>query len=63
MKKDPRVFILHILECIELVEMYTKGKTKGDLLDSIPLQDMVTRRLEIIGEAVKKSADDFPRKV
>ena len=50
MKKDPAIFLKHILECIE---EYTKGKTKEEFLASKSLQDAVIRRIEIIGEAVK----------
>ena len=32
MKKDPSIFIDHILECIELIEKYIKGKNKQDFL-------------------------------
>ena len=53
MKKEPAVFIEHILECIELIERYIEGKTKAEFLRSIPLQDQIIRRIEIIGEAVK----------
>jgi len=53
MKKDPRIFIEHILECIELIEDYTRGVTKEDFIKSRQLQDSVIRRLEVIGEAVK----------
>jgi len=53
MKKDHRVFLQHILESIRLIEEYTRQKTKDDFLASTALQDMVIRRLEIIGEAVK----------
>lgn len=53
MKKDYRVFLEHILECIELIEKYAKGKTKEDFLESTELQDSIIRRIEIIGEAVK----------
>jgi uncharacterized protein with HEPN domain len=53
MKKDPRIFLQHILECIEIIEGYTAGKTPDDFLGSVQLQDAVIRRIEIIGEAVK----------
>ncbi|OPY71257.1 MAG: hypothetical protein A4E63_01605 [Syntrophorhabdus sp. PtaU1.Bin050] len=32
MKKDPLVFIHHILECIELVQRYINHRTKKDFL-------------------------------
>ncbi len=31
MKKDHEIFLKHILKSIELIEEYTKGKTKDDL--------------------------------
>jgi len=53
MKKDPKVFIEHILECIERIEEYVEGATKDEFFDSVQLQDAVMRRIEIIGEATK----------
>lgn len=53
MKKDPRIFIGHILECIELIEDYVKETTWDEFLNSKQLQDSVIRRIEIIGEATK----------
>jgi len=45
MKKDPRIFIQHILECIELIEGYLAGKTVDDFLNSTQLQDAVIIRI------------------
>ncbi len=53
MKKDPAIFLDHILECIDLIGEYTKGKTMEEFLTSRNFQDAVIRRIEIIGEAVK----------
>lgn len=53
MKKDPKIFLEHILESIRNIEKYTGSFTKEQFLKNIQLQDAVTRRLEIIGEAVK----------
>ncbi|CAD6491836.1 MAG: hypothetical protein CHKLHMKO_00204 [Candidatus Argoarchaeum ethanivorans] len=53
MKKDPEVFIEHILESIGLIENYTANKTISDFIESVQLQDSIIRRIEIIGEAVK----------
>lgn len=61
MKKDPAVFIGHILESIELIESYSRGKSELDLMNSVGLQDMIVRRIEIIGEAVKNLPDDLKR--
>jgi uncharacterized protein with HEPN domain len=53
MKRDIRVYIEDILECITRIEEYTKTITKDDFCRNTQLQDAVLRRLEIIGEAVK----------
>jgi uncharacterized protein with HEPN domain len=59
MKKDPSVFLSHILESIKLIEYYSKGKTELDLFNSTGFQDKIIRRIEIIGEAVKNLPDDL----
>ncbi len=59
MKKDVFTFLEHILECIQLIEEYTRDKTEEDFFGSVQLQDAVIRRVEIIGEAVK----NIPRKI
>lgn len=59
MKKDPRIFIGHILECIELVEEYLRDKTLDDFMASTQLQDAVIRRIEIIGEAAKNLPQEY----
>ena len=62
MKKNHSIFLEHILQSISLIEEYTKGKTKDDFLKSVALQDMVLRRLEIIGEAVKNISEEIRHK-
>lgn len=53
MKKDSRIYLKHILESINIVELHMLSFTEAQFLKNIQLQDAVTRRLEIIGEAVK----------
>ncbi|RLG24087.1 hypothetical protein DRN76_04470 [Methanosarcinales archaeon] len=62
MKKEPEVFIEHILESIELIENYTANKTISDFIESVQLQDSIIRRIEIIGEAVKNLPADVKSK-
>lgn len=62
MKKDAKIFIDHILECIGLIEEYTKNKTEDEFLGSIQLQDSVIRRIEIIGEAVRNIPEEVKEK-
>lgn len=58
MKKDPAIFLEHILECIELIESYT-NISKEEFLKSTQAQDSVVRRLEVIGEASKNLLEEF----
>jgi uncharacterized protein with HEPN domain len=53
MKKNPEVFIKHIIESMDILEKYMVSFTLTQFLKNIQLQDAVIRRLEIIGEAVK----------
>ncbi len=59
MSKQAKVFIEHILESIRLIQTYTDQLSKDDFLASLQVQDAVTRRLEIIGEAVKNLPSDL----
>lgn len=59
MRKDPDIFLRHILESIDCIERYTGGITKEVFLESVQVQDAVVRRLEIIGEAAKNIPEDF----
>ena len=61
MKKDPGVFLDHILECIDLIEDYSEGISETEFMNSASLQDMIIRRIEIIGEAVKNLPSDLKR--
>lgn len=62
MKKDPKVFVQHILESIEYIEKYAFHLTEKDFLSSTQLQDAILRRIEIIGEAAKNIPEDFKEK-
>lgn len=56
--KDPRVYLAHMLECIERVELYTRDGHEA-FLASPMAQDAVIRNLEVIGEAAKRVSDNF----
>ena len=43
MKKDPKIFLEHILESIRNIEKYTESFTKKQFLKNLQLQDAVTR--------------------
>lgn len=59
MKKDPNVFIGHILDSICEIENYTERLSKTEFSASKMAQDAVIRRIEIIGEAVKNLPANF----
>ena len=62
MKKEPLIFIEHILESIERIESYTKDLSKEKLKKNVKIQDAIIRRIEIIGEATKNLPIDFRNK-
>ena len=57
--KDLRVYLDDILKSTKLIARYIKGKTKEEFDDTEEIQDAVIRRLEIIGEAIKRLPMDF----
>ncbi len=58
MKKNPAVFLKHILESIAWIEKDIKDFSEEAFDTNVPIQDAVVRRLEIIGEAVRNVPED-----
>jgi uncharacterized protein with HEPN domain len=56
--KDPRFYLLHILECCERILNYTKDLGAQWAASPVVL-DAVCRNLEIIGEAASKLDLEF----
>ena len=61
MKKDPLIFLEHILESIKDIEEYVRGTTREEFMNSKKTQDAVIRRIEIIGEAAKNVPEDIKK--
>ena len=59
MSRSDGVYISDISESITLIQQYVKGITEFDFSSNLMLQDAVTRRFEIIGEASGKISDAF----
>lgn len=59
MRRDMRVYIEDILECVAKIEEYTKEITEDDFYENTQIQDAVLIRLEIIGEAVNNIPQEF----
>jgi uncharacterized protein with HEPN domain len=58
-KKDPKIFLEHIIESIQLIEKYAHHLTAEKFQTDIAMQDAIMRRLEIVGEAVKNIPASF----
>jgi uncharacterized protein with HEPN domain len=59
--KDDRVYLTHILECIQNIEEYVP-EGKDQFMYSKMIRDAVIRNLEIIGEATKNISNEFRSK-
>lgn len=55
--KTDRIYITHILECINNINSYVQNEK--DFLSSRLIQDAVIRNLEVIGEATKKISKEL----
>ncbi len=63
MKKDPQIFLFHILESIEAIEKFTQNiHTFEDFIKDQKTSFAVTRALEIIGEATKNLPKELRQK-
>jgi uncharacterized protein with HEPN domain len=62
MKKDPLIFLEHILENIEHIEKFSLRLVKNDLKKNVEKQYAIIRAVEIIGEAVKNLPTSFREK-
>lgn len=61
MKKDPKIYLEHILDAVERIEEYVEGMSEEEFMEETQIQDAVIRRFEIIGEATKNIPDDFKK--
>lgn len=58
MRKDPRVYLAHILERAGRIEQYLRDGEEAFLTDP-KTQDAVIRNFEVIGEAAKRVPDEY----
>ncbi len=59
MKKNPEVYLKHILDYIEKIESNSNNKTVEYFLDNTMLQDALIREIEVIGEAMNNLEKNF----
>ena len=62
MTKDYKVYLEDIITSCELIAKYIQGINKEDFEENVDKQDAVIRRLEIIGEAIKRLPMEFREK-
>lgn len=59
MNKDPKIFLEHMIESMDLIDSFTVDCTLEEFLECREKQDAVVRRLEIIGESARNIPKDF----
>ena len=59
MKKDPKIFLHHILESMMEIENHIRDISEEVFSRDVKTQDAVVRRIEIIGEATKNLPTSF----
>ncbi len=57
--KDDTIYIEHILQSIDRIELYLYGKDHQSFSTDFMTQDAVVRQLEIIGEATKRISKEL----
>lgn len=57
--KSDQVYLRHILEAIEQIDIYVAGMSKDDFFSNRMAQDAVIRQLAIIGEAARLISDSL----
>ncbi len=62
MKKEPKIFIQHVLERIERIERFSVGLSKETFIEDELKNSAIIRQPEIIGEAVKNLPLAFTEK-
>jgi len=56
--KGSHLYLVHMVEALEKIEIFTEGG-KDVFLSDILIQDAVYRNFEVIGEAAKRVPDDI----
>lgn len=62
MTRDLRLYLDDVLVSIGQIEQYTADISREEFFSNVMVQDAVIRRIEIIGEAVKKIPDEVRRR-
>ncbi len=55
--KDDKLYLIHIIECIEHIESYTKNVNKETFINTPIIQDAVIRNLQVMAESTQKLSE------
>ena len=61
-KKDPLIFLRHILDAIGDIRESMKNLSKKEFEENKDVKDATVRRIEVIGEAVKNLPNSLKKK-
>ena len=59
--KEDRIYIEYILQCINLIKIYSEGG-KEEFLNNLMVQDAILRRLQTLAESTQLLSDDLKQK-
>jgi len=62
MPPEDKIFLLHIIESIKIIESHIKNISEEKFSRSRIIQDAIVRRLEVVGEAARNLSVDFKKK-
>ena len=54
-----QVFLMHIVDAVDMIGVYIEGLAKDDFLSDQRTQDAVIRQLEIVGEAAGNLSEEL----
>ena len=57
MRKDDRLYLIHIAECLDRIESYTPGMDEKEFLTSTLVQDAVLRNLQTLAESTQRLSE------
>jgi uncharacterized protein with HEPN domain len=60
MPRDVRAYLWDVLQAIDLIEQFTRGRTLADYSSDLLFRSAVERQLGIVGEALKQALNYFP---
>lgn len=61
-KERDRIYVQHILECIDRINDYTRNG-KNSFLNEVIVQDAVLRRLQTMAESTQRLSEDLKSKI